>query len=315
MQPANQKQNWHDIYFTSQDGLRLHARYYAAFRSRRPPALCLPGFTRNARDFHVLASFLSDPQNPQARDVLAVDYRGRGQSEWDPNWRSYTLQAELQDALDLMVILGMHEVAVIGTSRGGLIAMMMACLRPSVIGSVVLNDIGPIIEREGLVRIAATAGRVPLPPTWAAAEELVKGLFARAFPAVPDAQWADVARQLFNEEHGRPMPGYDPHLGRTIELSDGPLPELWDQFAALAPFPVMAIRGETSDVLSEKTLSEMSVRHPDLTVQVVRGQGHAPLLRDRQTLIAIAEFLGRTDRVARAAAAQRQGEATRRAAL
>jgi pimeloyl-ACP methyl ester carboxylesterase len=288
-------QNWHDIFYTSQDGLRLHARYYPAPSSRRRPVLCLPGLTRNSRDFHTLASFLSDPGNPQARDVLAVDCRGRGRSQWDPNWRNYSLETEMQDALDLLTIAGAHGVAVIGSSWGGLIAMMMACLRPSAVGAVVLNDIGPVIEREGLVRIAAFVGRVPLPATWEEATSLVRDINVRSFPAVPEPQWADIARQWFNEDHGRPTSGYDPRLGKSISLIDGPLPALWPQFEALRRLPTMAIRGELSDLLSEATLGDMRLRHPDLTTHAVRGQGHAPLLRDRSTLLAIADFLRRAD--------------------
>lgn len=288
--------NWEDIFYTSQDGLRLYGRYYPAPRTSRRPLLCLPGLTGNSRDFHVLASFLSDPRNPEARDVLTVDYRGRGRSQWDPAWRNYDLQIEMQDAIDLLTIAGFHDVAVIGTSRGGLIAMMMACLRPTAIGAAVLNDIGPVLEREGLVRLLAYVGRVPLPATWEEATALVRGLNARSFPAVPEAQWADIARQWFNDDHGRPMPGYDRRLARSISLIDGPMPELWPQFQALTPVPVMVIRGELSDLLSEVTLSEMRLRHPRLTPLTVSGQGHAPLLRDRSTLIAISDFLGHADR-------------------
>ncbi len=302
-------QNWHDIFFTSQDGLRLYARHYPAPGSRRRPVLCLAGLTRNSRDFHTLASYLSDPHNPQARDVLAVDYRGRGRSAFDPNWRSYNLQVEMLDALDLLTIVGMHEVAVIGSSRGGLIAMIMACLRPTAIGAVVLNDIGPVMEREGLLRIVAYVGRVPLPSTWDEAVSLVRDLNARAFPAIPDLHWAEIARQVFNDDHGRPMPGYDPQLAKASTLLEGPMPSLWPQFDALARVPAMAIRGELSDLLSEKTLSDMRLRNPDLVTLTVKGQGHAPLLRDRASLMAIADFLGRADRGVEPVTARRRQSA------
>jgi len=265
-------QNWQDVFYTSQDGLRLYARYYPSPVSRRRAVLCLPGLTRNSRDFHVLASHLSDPRNPRARDVIAVDYRGRGRSQWDANPRGYTLETETRDVLDLMTIGGLADVAVIGTSRGGLIAMMMACIRPTALGAVVLCDIGPVIEREGLVRMIAHIGRVPLPPTWEEAGELVRGINARSFPAVPEKDWQEIARQWFNDDHGRPMPGYDPRLGQTLSLIDGPAPVLWPQH-------------------------EMRLRHPNLTTLTVRGQGHAPLLRDRSTLVAIDEMIARTDRV------------------
>ncbi len=293
--PGFAVQNWQDLFFTAQDGLRLYARHYPAPGSRRRPVLCLAGLTRNSRDFHSLASFLSDPQNPQARDVISVDYRGRGRSQWDPSWRNYALQVEMQDALDLLTILGLAEVAVVGTSRGGLIAMMMACLRPTAIGAVVLNDIGPVIEREGLIRIAAHVGRVPLPTTWQEAAQVARDMNARSFPAIPDPHWEDIARQWFNDEHDRPMPGYDPNLGQSLSLMDGPMPTLWPQFEALSPVPALVLRGEHSDLLTEATVRDMGLKHPNLTAMTVRGQGHAPLLRDRTSLTAIADFLGRAD--------------------
>lgn len=300
MTASTPAQNWHDIYYTSHDGLRLYARYYPAPYSRRRPVLCLPGLTRNSRDFHTLASFLSDPHNPRARDVIAVDYRGRGRSQWDKSWRNYTLANEMQDALDLLTIGGLSQVAVVGTSRGGLIAMMMACLRPTAIGTVVLNDIGPVIERDGLVRLIAYVGRIPLPASWQEASELVRDIGIKSFPAIPDADWPEIARQSFNDDHGRPMPGYDPLLNRSISLIDGPMPELWPQLQALTRVPTMAIRGELSDLLSPETFSEMKRRHPALETVTVRGQGHAPMLRDRPTLLAIDDFIARHDRVTEA---------------
>jgi pimeloyl-ACP methyl ester carboxylesterase len=294
MTAAPPSQNWHDVFFTSQDGLRLYARRYPA-PGRRRPVLCLPGLTRNSRDFHYLASFLSDPANPDAREVVAVDYRGRGRSEHDPNWRNYTLQLELADVIDLLTVLGIGEVAVVGSSRGGLLAMAAACLRPTLLGAVVLNDIGPVIEREGLVRIIAYAGRVPLPPTWEAATQLVRDINARAFPAVPEPHWAELARQWFNEEHGCPAHGYDQRIANTLSVLDGAMPALWPQFEALARVPVLAIRGERSDILSEETLRDMSLRHPRLETLTVKEQGHTPLLRDRPTLFAINDFLVKAD--------------------
>jgi pimeloyl-ACP methyl ester carboxylesterase len=288
-------QNWQDVYFTSRDGLRLYARLYPSPGSTRRPALCLPGLTRNSLDFHGLATFLSDPANPCARPVLAVDYRGRGRSAADPDWRNYTLQVELWDVLDLMTITGLHEAAVIGSSRGGLIAMFMAAMRPGAIGAVVLNDIGPVIERDGLLRIVAYVGRVPLPQSWEEAAALVRDLNSKQFPAVPDHHWEEIARQWFRDDHGRPDHGYDQKLGEAIAITDGPVPDLWPQFEALKSRPTLILRGELSDMLSEATVKEMRLRHPRLQIATVTGQGHAPLLRDRATQVLIAEFLAKAD--------------------
>lgn len=299
-------QNWTDIHFTARDGLRLYARHYPAAQSgARRAVICLAGLTRNSRDFHDLATALAgDPH--AGRDVYAVDYRGRGRSQRDPNWRNYSILVELNDVLDFMTMRGLNQAGVIGTSRGGLIAMLMAVLRPGAIGAAVLNDIGPVIEREGLARIVAYVGRVPLPATWEEATELVTEMNRRQFPAVGPAQWAEVARQLFNDDNGLPAPAYDPKLSNALSLGSA-TPDLWPQFAALGHVPVLAIRGDHSDILSAETLRQMQVRHPRLETLTVRGQGHAPLLKDAETIAAVADFLAASDDVVRADAAALAG--------
>lgn len=292
---AEHMQGWQDIYFTSRDGLRLYARHYFAAGSTRRPALCLPGLTRNSRDFHELAAFLSDPRNPYARDVYTIDYRGRGKSAHDPNWQNYSLQVELLDVLDFMTLTNLHGAAIIGTSRGGILAMLMGAARPSSIAAVVLNDIGPVIERDGLLRIAAYVGRIPLPATWDEATALVRDMNAKHFPAVPEQDWPEIARQWFNDDHGRPTQGYDQDLAKSLPTLDDEVPTLWAQFASLTAHPTLVLRGEYSDILKAKTVEEMRLKHPKLEALTVDGEAHAPLLRDRPTKIAIAEFLRRAD--------------------
>jgi pimeloyl-ACP methyl ester carboxylesterase len=287
-------QNWNDIYFTARDGLRLYARHYAVRESMRRPVVCLAGLTRNSRDFHDLASALARPDDG-GRDVYALDCRGRGRSQYDANWKNYSILVELNDVLDFMTIAGLNRAALIGTSRGGLLTMLMGALRPNALGAVVLNDIGPVIEREGLARIVAYVGRVPLPATWAEATELVCELNRRNFPSITTEQWADFARQVFNDENERPAPGYDPNLAKAVSMMDGPTPELWPQFVALRQLPLLVVRGANSDILSEATLARMHALHPRLEAIAVRGQGHAPLLKDAATIGAIAAFLERTD--------------------
>lgn len=287
-------QTWNDIHFSARDGMRLYARHYPAPGATCRPVLCLPGLTRNSRDFHDLAIALSGA-GAASREVYALDCRGRGRSEHDRDWNNYSLLVELNDVLDFMTLKSLHDAAIVGTSRGGLLTMMVAVLRPSAMGAVVLNDIGPVLERDGLARIFAYVGRMPLPKDWTEATELVREMNQRQFPAVTGEQWADYARAWFNEENGMPAPGYDPNISRAVSFTDGPMPELWPQFGALARVPVLAIRGKNSDLLSEKTLAEMRARHPRLTAVTVPGQGHAPLLKDAPTIGAIAEFLARTD--------------------
>ncbi|MET0569761.1 MAG: alpha/beta hydrolase [Hyphomicrobiaceae bacterium] len=288
-------QTWRDVFYTSCDGLRLYARHYRAPATTRLPLVCVPGLTRNGRDFHALASYLSHPANPQARDVYAVDLRGRGRSARDPNWRNYNVQMEMLDVLDLMTVAGLHKPAIIGTSRGGLIAMLMATARPASMGAVVLNDIGPVIERDGLTRIVAYTGRVPLPVSWREAAALVESMNKRTFPAVRASDWALVARDWFDDVNGQPAHSYDQNIAKTMSLLDGPAATFWPQFEALSYLPTLAIRGARSDVLSDRTLQEMRMRHPRLDTLVVPGQGHAPLLREPETHKAIAEFLTAAD--------------------
>jgi pimeloyl-ACP methyl ester carboxylesterase len=287
-------QTWRDIHFSARDGLRLYARHYPAPGSTRRPVLCLAGLTRNGRDFHHLATALARPDE-SGRDVFTLDSRGRGRSEHDRDWNNYSLLVELNDALDFMTMKGLDGAGIVGTSRGGLIAMLMAVLRPCALAAVVLNDIGPVIERDGLARIIAYAGRVPLPADWKEATELVREMNRRHFTAVPAQDWEEHARAWFNEENGLPALGYDPNIAKAFPVMDAPMPELWPQFGALARLPVLAIRGQHSDILSARTLEAMRTRHPRLEALTVPGQGHAPLLGDAPTIAAVTTFLGRAD--------------------
>jgi pimeloyl-ACP methyl ester carboxylesterase len=284
-----------EIYFTARDGLRLHVRHYpAAGGKQERPVVCLPGLTRNGRDFHDIAVALSNHPS-DARDVYTVDCRGRGLSAFDPDWRNYTIQVEMFDVLDFMTLSGLHNVAVIGTSRGGLIAMLIAAVQPGAIGVVVLNDMGPVIEYDGLARITGYVGRMPLPISWSDAAKMVRDLNRRHFPEIREHLWEELARQWYNEKNGRPTFGYDPNLGNTLSIFDGPMPELWPQFEALKRIPVLVLRGENSDILSPETVEEMRRRHPALVSFTVNNEGHAPLLKDQQTIGAIQHFLSATD--------------------
>jgi pimeloyl-ACP methyl ester carboxylesterase len=284
-----------EIAFTACDGLRLYARHYPAPGSARRPAVCLAGITRNSRDFHVFASALAT-EPLQARPVYTIDTRGRGASAWDPEWKNYAIPVEMRDVLDFLTLRSLADVAIIGTSRGGIIAMAMGAAQPSAIGAIVLNDIGPVIEIDGLSRIAGYLGRMPNPHSWADAGRIVKDINQRQFPRVSDAEWVEIARQLFNEAGGQPAPGYDPKLSNSLSVLDGPMPAMWPQFEALKRVPVMVLRGEHSDILSDATVTEMGRRHPRLTAHTVRWEGHAPLLRDTHTIDAVSTFLAAADR-------------------
>jgi pimeloyl-ACP methyl ester carboxylesterase len=292
-------QNWEEVTFTSRDGLKLATRYYPASSAGAATGrsvLCLPGLTRNAGDFHDLASFLSaHPTRP--REVWCPDYRGRGRSDYDPNWRNYSPFIELLDVLDLMAIAGLHNAAVVGTSRGGILGMIMAVIRPAALGALVMNDIGPVIETAGLARIMGYAGKIPIPADWDEATELLRAMNKRFFTQLSDEDWRKWARQSFRDEDGRPAPSYDNALSKALSEIDitQKLPQMWPQFDALKHIPVLVLRGENSDLLSARTVEEMARRHPRLAFVTVPAQGHAPLLTDRFSIGIIADFLRETD--------------------
>jgi len=287
---------WRDIFYSSFDDLRLHARHYPAPDERFRSIICLAGLTRNARDFHTLATYLSThPEKP--RNVYCLDYRGRGLSQHDPNWRNYVPYIELLDTLDFLTVQGLHQVGIVGTSRGGIITMLMAALRPTAMGPVVLNDIGPFIETRGLARIVNYVGRMPVPKTWADAVTIMREINGRGFPDFTDAQWDEMARGIFEERKGRLALSYDRKLAKAIGSVDlsRPFPDMWPQFVALGQVPVFVLRGEHSDLLSAETLEEMVERHPNLRTMTVPEHGHAPLLQEQATVEAIDGFFAVND--------------------
>ena len=277
------------IFFSSNDGLRLHARCYGARASAVTPVVCLPGLTRTAADFEVLAERLS----AAGRRVIALDYRGRGLSAYDPNPANYNVRAELGDVLTVLDALNVRSAVFIGTSRGGILTMLLATVRPQVVAAAILNDIGPVIDLPGLLRIQSYVGRLPAPQDYADGARILRGLFAAQFPMVSQEGWLASACRTFKEDDGRLVPTYDVKIADTLK-DIGPetlVPDLWQQFDALAQVPVMVIRGARSDLLSAATVEAMNARHPDLRVVEVADQGHTPLLEDEPTLAAIARFV------------------------
>lgn len=299
-----------ELHWHGADGTALYGRIFEPeTASGRLPLLCLPGLTRNGRDFDRLAEALSGAaRSPRA--VVTMDYRGRGRSAYaDPV--SYTPQVEADDVRRGLQAAGIDRCAVLGTSRGGLIAALLAMLPAAAtglgIGPVILNDIGPVIDVAGLLRIRAGIDLLTgaaAPQTWPEAEALMLQLQGSAFPNIRGDELAAVTRQLFRDEGGRPVADFDPALLATLaSLSpETPLPPLWPMFLALGqmrrrpdlapePRPLLVLRGALSDVLSETTLAEMQRLLPHLEAHVVADQGHAPLLRDDATIARITEFL------------------------
>ena len=231
-----------------------------------------------------------------ARPVYTVDTRGRGQSAFSREWRQYIVPVEMLDVQDFMASQQLHQAAVLGTSRGGLIAMIMAAAQPSLIGTVILNDIGPVIERDGLIPIAGYVGKSAPPLTWESAAQRIAAAEQEFFPELGADDWLAIAHQRFNEKDGRPAPGYDPELRRSFQgTMDAEIPELWPQFLALKHAPCLVLRGALSDLLSAVTVERMVSRHPDCSAHTVPAQGHAPTLADAPTQAVIREFLARQD--------------------
>jgi pimeloyl-ACP methyl ester carboxylesterase len=275
-------------FITSADGFRLHARCYGK-RNASLPVVCLPGLTRTAADFETLAETLS-----AGRRVIALDYRGRGLSDYDPNPANYSPPVELADVITAIKVLEAEPAIFIGTSRGGILAMLLAATQPAALAGAVLNDIGPVIERAGLERIKSYVGKLPQPKDFDDAADMLRQLFGAQFPALDRSGWMANARATYKREGDRLVPSYDVNIGRTFEGADlDKLPTLWEQFGALAQKPVMLIRGALSDILSSATVQEMRARHPRLETVEVAQQGHAPFLSEPDLICRIGDFVER----------------------
>jgi pimeloyl-ACP methyl ester carboxylesterase len=274
-------------YFRSRDGLKLYYRDYAGDPARTP-VLYLPGLTRNSSDFDRGATHIAP-----GRRVISTDQRGRGRSQYDLNWLNYHPGMYVDDMQLLLREVGIERVIVVGTSLGGIMAMVMASMRPQQLAGVVMNDVGPELEIIGSRRIQNYVGRVHDIASWDEAVAHVKQNFSGVYPDLTDARWREFARNSFEDgANGRVRYAYDPKIADLMRLLPfGAMPPMWYAYASLRSIPTLAIRGELSDLLSPQVFERMRRENPDLRQLSVPNRGHAPLLHEPQCQEAIDRFL------------------------
>lgn len=273
-------------FFESQDGLKL---YYRDFGSENPgtPLICLPGLTRNSRDFEDLANHLCD-----RRRVITCDFRGRGFSEYDENWENYHPLTYVQDTWTLLDHLGIEKTIVVGTSLGGLCAMAMAKTQGDRVAGVVMNDIGPEINPAGIARIQEYTGRVPPVESWDDAIRQARMIYGEWLPGLSDEGWERLTRHGYREnEHGVPHLDMDPNIGEAVRTVGPQKGDPWELFDAFGDTPVTLLWGAMSDILTKDIVDKMTARKMDLKVVEVPNRGHVPLLDEPECLAAIDALL------------------------
>ena len=268
--------------FNAPDGTRLHY----TDEGEGPVVLALSGLTRNSSDFDYVAPHLKNAR------LVRMDYRGRGQSQWS-GAETYTVPIEAGDALALLDHLGIGKAAILGTSRGGLIAMVLAATAKDRLSGVCLVDIGPEIASPGLAVIKNFVGRNPVQKTWAEATAMRADLMT-GFEGVPESRWAEEVRKHYVETPDGLKINYDPEVRTNVVAeTPEPAPDLWPLFDAMQGLPLALIRGANSDLLTAATADEMSRRRPDMIRVDVPGRGHVPFLDEDESLSALHRWIGK----------------------
>ncbi|MBM3503928.1 MAG: alpha/beta hydrolase [Alphaproteobacteria bacterium] len=272
--------------FRTRDGLNLYYRDYPNPGSRKTPVLCLSGTTQNGRIYEELAQRLM-----KDRRVLCMDWRGHGQSDYDPDWQHYSYFVDRDDVLELLAHERVPRVVVIGTSLGGIVTMHIAPDRMDVLAGAIMNDVGPVIGVAGRQRLHDNMG---LPMVFASFEEASRANRERngAGVTLSEAEWMERTRRTFRMRDGKVVPDMDPMYGRVFRERRRP-PDWWPAWEAMKAIPVLSVRGGVSDILDEPTLAEMKRRKPDLEIAVIPGRGHCPHLDEPESIAAIDRFLAR----------------------
>ncbi len=276
---------YQDGWWTSPDGLKLHFRDYAGAKDRLP-ILCLPGLTRNVRDFDHVARRLAP-----TRRIITVDLRGRGESGYTSDPSTYTPLTYLADLEVLFAALKLKKFIAFGTSLGGIMTMLLAGSKPGRLAGALLNDIGPDIEADGLVRISSSVGRSQNWPTWIHAARGIAEIQGYSFPSYSLEDWLSFAKRTCRlTAQGRIMLDYDMKISEPMKQPQEAV-DLWPLYGALGDSPVTILRGETSDILSEATAKKMIKALPHARCVTVKGVGHAPMLDEPEALRAIDALL------------------------
>ncbi len=282
-----------DYYYRSADGLTLYARDYPGPEdSKLLPVLCMHGLTRNSADFAWIASRLA-----KTRRVISVDQRGRGLSDYDPVAMNYTPATYVGDMFKLLDELGIHRMLVIGTSMGGLMAMIMANMQGPRFAGIVLNDIGPELDPAGLERIKNYVGKRREIRNWDDAVAQTREINEVAFPRYTDEEWLRFTRGLYFEKNGVPVIAHDAAIAEAMQDSDSNAvpPDLWPLFHGMAAIPMLVVRGELSDLLAMDCIEKMQSISPTLKVAQIPDRGHAPMLDEPVAIEAVEAFIAEVD--------------------
>ncbi|MFM8516704.1 MAG: alpha/beta fold hydrolase [Nevskiaceae bacterium] len=283
---------WQELSLRRPGGLQLYARRYprrpgGTVTEDRVPVVCIPGLTRNCRDFESLAVHLS-----ATCEVLTPDLRGRGRSDHDPDWRNYRLDVYVADIMAWLDYLQLSRVVIVGTSLGGLIGMFVGAQYRARLAGLVMNDIGPQFSPVGMMRIASSVGTAAVVSRWEQAEADTRSGYAHVMPDFTSEEWQNFTRQIYHEEApGRIVRDMDPLLGKALRDTSMPVPDFWGAFAALEGLPLLVLRGELSDLLDDATLERMRATLPQLQRVTIPRRGHTPTLDEPESRRAIDEYL------------------------
>lgn len=287
-----ERRNYSDGYWWSNDGLRLHYRDYPG-AAGKPPLICLPGLTRNARDYEGLAARLAGEWR-----VICVEFRGRGESAYAKDPMTYVPLVYLQDVEALLAELAIDRFVAVGTSLGGIVTMLLAATDGDKLAGVVLNDVGPELNPSGLARIRTYVGKAVWHPTWMHAARAVAESNADVYPDYGIEDWLRMAKRLYRvNSSGRIVLDYDMKIAEPFRVPGNEAgPDMWPTLDALKKRPVLVVRGEQSDILSAETADKMLARLPQGELVTIAGTGHAPTLEEPEAVAAIDRLLGKVAR-------------------